>query len=542
MERGIRVLILEGDSEAAQQIRATLEGAPRVIGVSTKSRQDATPLEESEVDVALLDLGGEDNDKKATLRRVLDGSGGIPVLVLLDDVDDSLEREAVQRGAQGCFLRDELTPRTLVRDIHHAIERQRLVEELRRATEELRHLTVVDPLTGLLNRRGFEQALARESSWATREASPSVALVLDLDDLKRVNDTLGHTAGDHVLRETAARIRTILRRTDVVARIGGDEFMALLPRTRPGEGAFIAERIRRSLCDVPIEINGEAERVTASLGVVAVRSESLTLGKLLRESDEALYRSKRAGKNRVTASFAAEDTGDSSGLETWLQREDLVEVVGQRIVRLEDGVPIGYEALIRSRVPGLREPDAFFTACRERGLLTEADTACFERCLEEADKLDPALPLHVNLFPSTLVELGGERVAALMRGRYGGRSFCIELREDEVIGDPAYLAESVHALKNAGILVGFDHIGFGKSGLESLILLEPNIVKIEPRWAGGIARNTSKQREIKRLIRIIESLEAMPVIQGVEHGEDRQALIALGARYGQGYLWDPLSS
>jgi diguanylate cyclase (GGDEF)-like protein len=181
------------------------------------------------------------------------------------------------------------------------IHRRRTEEDLRLATAELLHLTRLDPLTELLNRRGMQDALDRISQ-RVHQGDPSfTALLVDLDGFKRVNETYGHEAGDRVIRETAKRIRNAVRPTDVVSRIGGDEFLLALPGHSGIKARRLAERVRRAVSADPILTSRGPVFVTASIGVAEVDAGSSTIAEILAAVAEPLAESKRTGKNRVSA-------------------------------------------------------------------------------------------------------------------------------------------------------------------------------------------------------------------------------------------------
>jgi len=180
------------------------------------------------------------------------------------------------------------------------IHRRRIEEDLRAATSELLHLTRLDPLTELLNRRGMRDALARISERVRQGDPPFTALLVDLDGFKQVNDSYGHAAGDRVIQETARRIRNAVRPTDVVARIGGDEFLLALPGYSATQALRLAERVRRTVSAAPVETDRGPVSITASIGIAEIGAGGSSIAQILSAAERPLATSKREGKNRVS--------------------------------------------------------------------------------------------------------------------------------------------------------------------------------------------------------------------------------------------------
>jgi len=180
------------------------------------------------------------------------------------------------------------------------IHRRRTEEALRAATAELLHLTRLDPLTELLNRRGMQDALDRISQRVRQGDPPFTALLVDLDSFKQVNDRHGHAAGDRVIQESARRIRNAVRPTDVVSRIGGDEFLLVLPGYSAFQALRLAERVRRAVSAEPILTDRGPVEVTASIGVAEIDADLSTIAEVLSEAGQPLAASKNGGKNRVS--------------------------------------------------------------------------------------------------------------------------------------------------------------------------------------------------------------------------------------------------
>ncbi len=432
-----------------------------------------------------------------------------------------------------------------------------LVEEIvAKRTDELRHtnetlrrevaerivaqkIASIDPLTELLNRRGLEAELSTEVHRARRTGSTLAAVLLDLDDFKRINETLGHAVGDIVLREVAARLTGALRPTDHLARIGGDEFLVLLPDTRLAEAAHVAERLRLSVADSPLRLASGPVRLTSSLGLERVPTNVVSVEEVLAKCQQSLQRSKKAGKNRVSARGARNVLRGPSlrGIVDELLRPSSFRAVKHAILSLPDEKVVGWEFLSRGPSGSFEMPGDFFRLALERNVLTLVDLHCLRACVEAARELPEATRCHVNLFPSTLLDTPEEQLVELFPCEPSGPRYCVEVSEQQFIGDPACLRGPVDALKSAGIQVAIDDVGFGRSSLESLILLEPDLVKLDQQVVRGAAQDPGKERSLRRLVDVVSATKSGIVAEGIESREDLELLRAVGVPHGQGFLW-----
>ncbi len=452
---------------------------------------------------------------------------------ILREINDNLETEVALRKQAESKL------------IKQAEVQARINEELDRANAQLQHLVTVDPLTGVLNRRGLQQVFFDTIAKMQRLDLNFYALMLDLDFFKTINDTFGYVVGDLAIKEAGRILLASVRQSDHVARIGGDEFIILLPGVREAEAMVVAQKIRFQLSRAPIGLStGKQMHITASIGVVPIDGDSMTLDELIEKATVALHESKRRGRNAVT--FHDKDCSgkDAEGdnltqIIQILQARDQFYTLIQPILHLKDRVKVGCELLSRLRHSDFGMPDDFFRIARESKMLTLVDRSCLRTCLEASLKLEPDLKIHLNLFPSTLIETPIERLIEELAAGNGehGHTLCVEISEQQIIGNPNHLMNSIRALKAAGIQISMDDVGFGSSCLESLILFEPDIVKIDKSCVKNLSDTPGKIRALKRLLRVIESCNADAVAEGIEREEDLAVLIENGVSYGQGFLF-----
>ncbi|MCA9516182.1 MAG: EAL domain-containing protein [Myxococcales bacterium] len=424
----------------------------------------------------------------------------------------------------------------MLRDV---TDRVRATTELAAANEQLERLALVDPLTEVLNRRGMAVALERIQSGVRRHGREAAAILIDCDDFKAVNETGGYAAGDTTLQLIAKALSDAVRpATDRVGRIGGDEFLILLAETSAYDAMIVAERVRARVHAAPLAIHhvGGPRRVTVSVGVAAVPGTAGTLQEVVAATQLGLDLSKRAGKDRVTgrtprASLASRDILDIA------QDPAALRVAAQPIVRLATGARHGYEMLVRGPRGGRFEsPAVLFAAASEANVLTTLDLMALRRCARASSLLPRASHVALNIYPSTLLETPSAMLLEIL-GAVEAPGVVVELNEQEFIGDTRLIADRALMLRDRGIRVALDDVGFGRSSLEVLVALAPDVVKLDRGVVAGVGVDVVRLRALERLVRCVDALGAELVAEGIETAADARAVAALGVAYGQGFLW-----
>ncbi|RLB57187.1 MAG: hypothetical protein DRI90_18180, partial [Deltaproteobacteria bacterium] len=442
-------------------------------------------------------------------------------------LDAALGRAAGQR--RGAVLAQRL----------HEVDARRveLIRKLADVHLELERMATVDPVTEVLNRRGIQAALSRELEAARRSGGNVTACYVDCDDFRRVNERCGHAVGDLVLRAVAERLNSALRRTDSIGRVGGDEFLMVLPQTRIAEALLVAERARVAVSSQAFGLAEDLVSVSVSMGVAVLPWDARTLDEVLPLTRLALEQSKRCvgGEGVVGA------TGDSLAAALEQLTDELVSGEGLRalvqpIVRVSDEQVVGHELLTRAREGLFEEPAQFLRVARDRGVLTAVDLQCLKVCMKQAQALAPDLQVHVNLFPSTLLDVPTEQLVELLQLE-DGVQLCVELSEEQFVGDPRELLERLAALRSSGLRLAIDDVGKGRGTLDSVMLLEPDVVKIDQELISGAYRDVRKERLLRRLVMLAGALNCEVVGEGVENPEDLALLRELDVPYAQGYLW-----
>jgi len=306
----IRVLLVEDDADYSNLVTMKLTHSDLgdfSVQTAVSMKEFKNKIDAERPDIILSDLGLPDSDGLETFRKVSALAGEIPIVVLTGSSDSAVGVEAVSLGAQDYLVKVSVRGDLLVHSILHAIERNRLTCELKRANEKLEKLADTDPLTGLLNRRGLEQVLTREFAYKKRYGTNFHMVMIDLDDFKSINERFGHSGGDSALLKVAESIKAAIRPTDYAARIGGDEFLVLLVHAENAEDVIkVADRLRLAIEQCEIAIPGYSPiHVTASAGLIDLGDDELHLDVIIRKAGSLLKQSKIEGKNRTSAASKA---------------------------------------------------------------------------------------------------------------------------------------------------------------------------------------------------------------------------------------------
>jgi diguanylate cyclase (GGDEF)-like protein len=375
-------------------------------------------------------------------------------------------------------------------------------------------------------------------------------LWLDLDDFKRVNDSLGHGAGDDLLREVSLRLRSVLRPGDLAARLGGDEFAVVLDDVPGDEEALRAgERVLLALSP-PIQIGERAVSVRASVGVAVSDGDSWTTEELLRNADLAMYIAKGSGKGCVRLfepsmhDALVERLSLESQLEQAVEEAELV-LHYQPIVELATGAIIGFEALVRWNHPtrGLLQPVDFIPLAEETGQVLPIDRwvllkACCQGRAWQRDLMG-GRPLEVAVNLSTR-QLEDDRVVDLVRlalevSELAPDSLVLEVTESFLLRDEIAGSRRLRALRDLGVRLAIDDFGTGYSSLSYLRSLPVDVLKIDRSFTAGLGKLEEDQALVQAILRLADSLGLSTVAEGVEHASQRDVLVALGCPQGQGW-------
>jgi len=424
------------------------------------------------------------------------------------------------------------------------------VTEARNHEFELLRLASVDNLTGVANRHQFLARLAGHFPEGRREPAPCVLLLLDIDDFKTVNDSLGHAAGDHLLREAALRLGSVLRDGDLLARLGGDEFAILLPGANSRFHARgIAARIRSALA-APLLCDDIRVEVRVSIGVCSAPENAASAEQLLRRSDLALYSAKAAGRDTVRFFASAMEEGvrdrlDMLGdLRTGLGDEQFC-LVYQPIAELASGKVVGYEALVRWRHPsrGVIAPLEFIPLAEESGLIEPLGVWILETACRDALSFRPDTTVSINVSArqSEMSDLAATIAAALRESGLPSHRLVVELTESTLMRDVPHVHETLAKLRDLGVRVALDDFGTGYSSLSYLRSFPLDQLKIDRSFvreldAEGVADGSTIG---KAIVDLADALGLETVAEGIETGAQLERLREIGCTLGQGYALAP---
>ncbi len=547
-----KILLIDDDVEFAKVTRFRLSHTDKAKFEvhTTASLKSALELFNVQTfDLILLDLILSDAHGLEAMTHILAASKQTPVVVMTGLDDDQMAIEAVRKGAEDYIVKGETPPKILIRIIQHAIDRSAIKKKLRSVTGRLRQVNsqlekyaVMDPLTDVYNRRGLQQILTREIHAAERKGTHLLAMVLDIDDFKKVNDTLGHPCGDTVIKQVSKKIKDSIRVSDYVGRIGGDEFILLLPETSLEEGVKLAERLRLSIANMHLYLSESKKmHITVSIGIAAVSSQTISVDEIIGLTDPLLMESKNHGKNQVF--YESQETFKgvshrSTHLPDYvsaLRRGEHFFAVKQSIHSLKDHGVTGFEFLSRMHNQSFNMPNDFFKAAIENNMVTLVDHHCFNTCIAASKKIPQRASLHINLLPSTILDIHTDKLIEKMTGN-ALTHYCLEISEQQILSETDPLADIIRVLKQHGIRVAMDDVGFGNTCLENLFMLEPDILKIDKKCVMGISYHLGMQKTLKRILKIADDLGAEVIAEGIETREDLDTLVQLGVSYGQGYF------
>jgi diguanylate cyclase (GGDEF)-like protein len=420
-----------------------------------------------------------------------------------------------------------------------------MAERLEASRDELRHQAFHDALTGLPNRALLLDRIDHAQARVARSNAPIGVLVVDLDEFKAVNDSMGHPAGDALLVEVSARLRSIVRAQDTAARLGGDEFAVVLEDLQePAEAIAVAERVAEALRE-PYDVLGTELRVTGSVGV------ALGLGgegaeELLRNADLAMYEAKGEGADRVRVYQPHMYTANLE--RRALERDLRAAVEGkefflqyQPLVRLSTGTVYGFEALVRwqHQLRGVVPPGSFVPLAEELGLIVPLGTWVLEEACREAagwpDGEQGPLTLSVNLSARQLSEpdLVDTVATALAASGLAPERLTLEITESALAEDDA--VRRLQELKRLGVALAVDDFGTGYSSLSRLHQLPVDVVKIDKSFVDALS--TGEAAFVAAIVRLAGEVRVGTVAEGVEEAAQREALLDLGCRSAQGYLF-----
>jgi diguanylate cyclase (GGDEF)-like protein/PAS domain S-box-containing protein len=424
------------------------------------------------------------------------------------------------------------------------------IGERRRGEEQLAYLAYHDALTGLPNRILVEQEIDLALARARRAGGAAALMFVDLDDFKEVNDRLGHAAGDRLLANVSARLRSVLRDSDVLARQGGDEFLVLLGDLSDDPTAAaesVAGKLLNALLE-PFVVAGTEVRTGASIGVSLYPDDAADTEALLRHADVAMYRAKAAGGGRLVF----HERSDASGSRRSSMMAQLRRAVEAREMEIHyqpvwslapRRVVVGVEALVRWRHPekGLLTPDVFINVADQSTVGEDLTTWMLDACCRQAREwreADLAPMIGVNISPPQLLAPGfaASLTRRVVESRLSPAKVAVELTESAWTVDSAEALEVIEDLRATGFTMVLDNFGAGYSSLSRLVDLGFDVLKIDGGMLAGVPGDDRAVRLVEAVYDLASACATGVVAEGVETEAQHDFLLAHGISLAQGLL------
>lgn len=530
-----RVLLVEADPDKRKNLLELLQsvgGLPLSVEVCTRPKEATNRLASSQYRYCLMP---EDVALLRDVRRVAQ-----PTLCLMIRDDDSpeLDSQAINDGADAVLLRDGLTSASLQRALLHAGWRRQSGGKLAQQAKQ-------DPLTGLGNRAMLEEELDRLLLRGKRSHTSFALLYIDLDYFKQINDSFGHGLGDLLLAVIANRLRRTMRDADLITRIGGDEFVALLNDLHDAnDAALIAGKIIHTLSE-PITLNGHHLLISASVGIATHPQHGGTAQELLAHADQALYRAKAGGRNGYRFYSPEEDAETQHNLDVEQGlRHGLLEgqfrLHYQPIVDTRNGNTVAWEALLRWQHPqlGLLTPDAFLRLAEHSGLILPMGHWVIGQALGAVKQWRDAgidCRLSINLSDRELKQprFAEQLKQLLSKHRISPGVVQLELREDALLKHAGQAEALCRALAALGVDIWLDHFGEEYGALGYLSRLPIKGIKLDAR---PLTDETADHTDyLKNLVTLSRGMNKQVIANFVEDAHCADQLSSWGGDYLQGF-------
>ncbi|HEX5686038.1 MAG TPA: EAL domain-containing protein [Ideonella sp.] len=426
-----------------------------------------------------------------------------------------------------------------------------LLAELESSNAELHRMAMVDQLTGLPNRRLFRELFDHALAAAKRSQQPMALMFIDLDRFKHINDTLGHPAGDELLRTLGQRLRQMMRGSDIVGRLSGDEFIALLPDVKGSQAiGHTALRVIHAIeAPVPLPEKSVQMQVSASVGVAMFPADGGNFDDLLRHADQAMYRAKAAGRGRymLFREPGRADTpkpGGDAELAMALTRRELL-LHYQPVIDTHTGRAVGAEALLRWQHPsqGLLPPARFIHRAEECGQIHALEQHALRSACEQLAQWKAAglqtgsMAVNLSIGEFRHEHLPGLLARAMQDHHLGAGELELELSSHTMMSDPEFTQARVDELRAMGVSLVLEDVGSSMVSLARLGQLHPARIKIDATLVSRLPEDQEARTTVNAIVQLARSLGVGVAASGVETEAQRDALTEAGCHWQQGFFF-----
>ena len=494
-------------------------------------------------DVVLLDYQGDRASGQAIVAKSMQMGAPVPIIVMTDELDRNVDREAIRSGASDYLLKGRIDSQVLERTLRYAIERKS-------AEARLARLAHYDALTNIPNRILFRDRLARALERARRTQQTVALFFIDLDGFKQVNDTLGHEAGDELIRTVAERLSHCMRKSDSVARIGGDEFTVILEDVATTSDIVNVARKAIDVISRPVMLDSQQVFVGASIGIAVYPEAGDTVDALLKHADMAMYQAKglRGSAYRFYTEKMNVEAMNQMYLEADLRRalrRGEFELYYQPRIALDDERIAGVEALLRWNHPvrGVVSPADFIPLAEEIGLIVPLGSWVVHQACEDMRTLDAhgVDPFHiaVNLsFKQFADEKFAQTVGNIIDGAgIDARRLEFELTETAIMAHGEHTEHCMQAIRALGPTFSLDDFGTGYSSFAHIQRLPIGALKIDRSFVKNLPVTQDDATIVKAMISLAHNLGLVVIAEGAETAEQVRFLREHACDQVQGYYF-----
>ncbi len=547
MPKLLRTLIVEdSDNDTELLLRDLRRAGYETIHERVESAEALqAALKRQDWDIVISDHALPHFNGLAALKLFKELGGDIPFIIVSGSIDEAIAVEAMRTGAHDYIMKGNTA--RLIPAIERELREARIRQERRQADETIRRLAYTDTLTGLPNRIRFRELVQEAIVAGQREQFHVALLLMDLDNFKDVNDTLGHDRGDILLQQVGLRLRSALFTLDVVARLGGDEFGILLPRLAASSDVSNVIKKLHDCLEAPFMIDGIPITVETSIGVATMPEHADNADMLLQRADIAMYRAKRMASDYAVYApefnlHSPERLGLMAELRDAIEQEQLL-LHFQPKLELKTGRIVGTEALVRWQHPrlGMVPPDKFIMAAEQTGLIAPLTRWVLVDALRHYRGMcreSFRLRVSVNLSARSLHDPHTLKMVeqALIATGVEPDQLMLEVTESAIVLDPKRAEENLVALSRMGVWLSIDDFGTGYTSLSSIKRLPLNEIKIDKSFVTNMLTDEKGAMLVRSVIDLGHNFGLTVVAEGVETQEVLDALAALGCDEVQGYF------